>query len=566
MKIRTDFVTNSSSSSFISYKVSGELVGKFLEESGIDLNCNALVNSEVEDDTVTINFDNEFSSRVSLPQMMMYAAAKSEYADDFESIEEINTLFSNSWDADEVEEKIRRLPKTKCEEYEFKTKYDGSEESAVKLIYELFANTDFESRVDVETLYVYGGGECDITDCLCGFESSGELIATDNAGRITRYAVHPYDGGWGFISDSDRYYIAYEDNTLRIRDMDSMCSSDWDISFTNEDVKDVINNICEKGDVLEKINEISCENVTEIDVPDEVLEVSEDAFQKCPSLKKVRFYRSNTLIGENAVPAGVEIVGNPNSSAQAYATENGNLFITFSQEQETYSAFVNMKEMNSITKNCQAETDQAKRTLGKYEALNDYLTIFCPTGSYFRPETEQKWALLGNIPTIYPGQNLSMQIRHESFSKIEAKHEGADGIYSQKIGTVDGIELVFKLIDIQNIFGELYQVSYNIEIVVKKLDKIYYFHGEPSFRLSEKETLAEQLKTACDTVSEIRLFSYSVEERESLNISQCMEAVDDAIAQCGEPAISEEFMKRAFIEALAESIGIDLEDDEDDEE
>lgn len=240
------------------------------------------------------------------------------YLDEYEFDDDM----SDKWLELENEKKLKKRPKTAYEDYEFENDYDGSIKSAVEIVYELFANTDFKSRVDIETYYHRGGSEYDLYDVICDFDSSGEKFRKNNKGKLIEYAAHPHFCGFSFFDSEKDFYVHYVDKQLTLRDTEADYDG-WDVSFENKDIDNAIKNVIKKGTGLEKIKEISCEKVTEISLPKSVSEICDNAFEKCKSLKKLTINRKKVTIGKNAIPDGVLIVGMKGGSAEKFANENG---------------------------------------------------------------------------------------------------------------------------------------------------------------------------------------------------------------------------------------------------
>ncbi len=320
MKIRTDFVTNSSSSSFVAYKAKGELINKFAEQFGIDFEYDENVHSSVDGDKLNINIE-ECLDLIPLSHLMICAISDTNYNAickvEFDNIRDKWCELAN-------EKKLKKRPKTAYEDYDFANDYDGSFKSAVEIVYELFANTDFKSRVDIESYYEFGGSEWtgDLHDEICNFYSTGEKFRKNNKDKLIEYAAHPCFGGFSFIDDEEYFYVHYVDKQLTLRDVEADYD-DWNVSFENKDIDNAIKNVIKKGTGLEKIKEISCEKVTEISLPKSVSEICDNAFEKCKFLKKLTINRKKVTIGKNAIPDGVVIVGMKGGSAEKFANENG---------------------------------------------------------------------------------------------------------------------------------------------------------------------------------------------------------------------------------------------------
>ena len=71
-----------------------------------------------------------------------------------------------------------------------------------------------------------------------------------------------------------------------------------------------------------------CESFTEIHIPNRVEAVGYAAFGACDNLQKIYFENRNTEIAENAIPITTTIYGYSGSTAEAYALENGNVFVS----------------------------------------------------------------------------------------------------------------------------------------------------------------------------------------------------------------------------------------------
>lgn len=487
--------------------------------------------------SLIICFSNDYVGRVTLPKMMVYAILKCNYLDE--------------WD-DEVEEwkaldgDLDKIPEIKYEDYSFKNLYDGSSESVIRIIYELFANTDFESRLDIETTYSYGGGECDIYDSVCGFSSSGITYTNNCKGELTEYAAHPYDGGFGFVYDRDRFYISYTEKKLILKDVKSECASSWDISFTNKDIKSAISYILRRGEGLDEIEEISCENITEIDVPNSVVTISDNAFEKCSSLEKVTINRINTVIGDNAIPHGVTIAGIKGSSAEAYANENDHEF----------------------------EIIPYKEKDGKYYNLDEHLKIYCPDGADYSEETLTTFSGIRKINVSSDASigDINIVIKcHKNFNYDNLDALSDDNVVPVFLyfGRPGPYYFYLYVKNFEHVFNGLYNVGYQILI---DNDKDTIYEVLTNFALQMKnmpddiDLSIPYIKAFCDCVSKWSVDNIPFEEDDGLNIEEYRTGIEDYAKLVSAEEIDTQLnnfkdqLTRAIFEQLGLSDELELDD------
>ena len=303
MKIRTDFVTNSSSSSFISYSFDTTLLNEFLKEHGMK----PYSSKNKRERIVNEDWEDGFSYDC------LGQAVIAEYSGlgFFDADDEYDIWGMSGCGHDDY--------KT----HKWENSYDGTEESAINVLKELFEYTDFENHLDFTCEKQKGGGEMHC-DTLLDFTSSGYTMVTHD-GLITEYNAHTYEGGFGYDQDAPKF-IEYSDKTLNLYDAHSGSDSYNDIIWKNEDVARAFQTILRQTVGLEVIDRFKMAQVDRIDIPAQVQVVCSGAFEECENLKVLYVLGYETSLEDNVVNEDVEIIAHGGTPAEEYAQKHGNKF------------------------------------------------------------------------------------------------------------------------------------------------------------------------------------------------------------------------------------------------
>lgn len=360
----------------VGYAISGKLLSDFTEAFGIDLNSNGCISGSVEGKHTFLSEDAGEGMVETLGEFMALAATSSDYVDLFDGMKEWEAL--SKWN----ESELKKLPKTPYEDYTFQTKLDGSDESIVKLIHELFVNTDFSTRISIERK-LERICQKETEAYLCGWimADGDEIITHPNEGnKISYYRAYMLDASTG----EESTFIEYNFGELSIVDF---FGADSDDSFDDESIRVTIDNIQRYTLYgLEKIKKLECDYFSRIEIPETCMEICENVFN-CDMVEEIIVRRTNTRFHENAIPVpdGITLVGYKGSSAEIYAKEHGVNFTALPDEKvptqrqqldEHLSILLPVESTFKMLEST-ADSDEEKEMLEKFD-VTAHLTMNCP--------------------------------------------------------------------------------------------------------------------------------------------------------------------------------------------
>ncbi len=285
----------------VSYKINDDVLAEVLANngfSGVGFDSSSGVRTVRTDDGLI--FAKE-GGEAELPQMIFMAWSGCGYND-------LNAEDKTAYN--EMKCTIGAQERADCLSYGIRSEKDDTVGSKLKVISELFAQTDIADKLDITVTRSSAAAD---GEEVFGFERIGFKNGSQVFWQLN------FAGG---SYTEDNAALLFKDGRLSITDVDG---HEWENGMVEEAMLSLNDAAALEGvTVLEKL---SCRNIEKLVLLPVFLEVSDGALKGCTSLKEFDILKKNITIGRDVVGSGVVIGGCKGSTAEYYAVTGGAEFL-----------------------------------------------------------------------------------------------------------------------------------------------------------------------------------------------------------------------------------------------
>ena len=285
----------------VSYKINDDVLAEVLANngfSGVGFDSSSGVRTVRTDDGLI--FAKE-GGEAELPQMIFMAWSGCGYND-------LNAEDKTAYN--EMKCTIGAQERADCLSYGIRSEKDDTVGSKLKVISELFAQTDIADKLDITVTRSSAAAD---GEEVFGFERIGFKNGSQVFWQLN------FAGG---SYTEDNAALLFKDGRLSITDADG---HEWENGMVEEAMLSLNDAAALEGvTVLEKL---SCRNIEKLVLLPVFLEVSDGALKGCTSLKEFDILKKNITIGRDVVGNGVVIGGCKGSTAEYYAVTGGAQFL-----------------------------------------------------------------------------------------------------------------------------------------------------------------------------------------------------------------------------------------------
>lgn len=287
----------------ITYKINDDVLAQVFANNGItSVGFDGTSGVRVVRDEDGLIFAKE-GGEFELPQMLFMAWSGSDpaslSADDRQIFVDMKCTLGEQGRAD-------------CLTYRIVSAVDGSAESKLRAVADLFANTDIADKLDITvTRSSYSEGEQ--TSNAFGFERKGFKNGSQVFWQLN------FAGG-SFAEENAALLL--KDGRLSITDRNGI---EWENGQIEEFMLS-LNDASAIGGVT-VLEKLGCKNLEKLTLLPVFLEISEGALVECLALKEVDIIKKNIVLGRGFVGKDVVIGGCKGSTAELYANSNGAEFL-----------------------------------------------------------------------------------------------------------------------------------------------------------------------------------------------------------------------------------------------